>query len=36
MIRKVVGSDNKACCFSVPLLLKDDGTKFGKSESGTI
>ncbi|MDR2829044.1 MAG: tyrosine--tRNA ligase, partial [Mycoplasmataceae bacterium] len=36
MIRKVVGSENKACCFSVPLLLKPDGTKFGKSESGSI
>jgi tyrosyl-tRNA synthetase len=36
MIRKVIGSENKACCFSVPLLLKQDGTKFGKSESGSI
>jgi tyrosyl-tRNA synthetase len=36
MIRKVIGSENKACCFSVPLLLKPDGTKFGKSESGSI
>jgi tyrosyl-tRNA synthetase len=36
MIRKVVGSDNKACCFGIPLLLKEDGTKFGKSEKGAI
>jgi tyrosyl-tRNA synthetase len=36
MIRKVVGHDNKSCCFSVPLLLKEDGTKFGKSEKGAV
>jgi tyrosyl-tRNA synthetase len=36
MIRKVVGHDNKACCFGVPLFLKEDGTKFGKSEKGAI
>jgi tyrosyl-tRNA synthetase len=36
MIRKVIGPENRACCFSVPLLLKPDGTKFGKSENGAI
>jgi tyrosyl-tRNA synthetase len=36
MIRKVVGSDNKAVCFGVPLLLKPDGSKFGKSEGGSV
>jgi tyrosyl-tRNA synthetase len=36
MIRKSHGTDAKACCFSIPLLLKPDGTKFGKSEGGAI
>jgi tyrosyl-tRNA synthetase len=36
MIRKTHGVDAQACCFSVALLLKADGTKFGKSESGAI
>ncbi|MDR2636476.1 MAG: tyrosine--tRNA ligase [Mycoplasmataceae bacterium] len=36
MIRKTVGFKNQSCCFSVPLLLKPDGTKFGKSEKGAI
>jgi tyrosyl-tRNA synthetase len=35
LIRKVVG-DNDACGLSSPLLLKSDGTKFGKSESGAL
>lgn len=35
-IRKTVGIENDACCFSIELLLKTDGTKFGKSESGAI
>jgi tyrosyl-tRNA synthetase len=36
MIRKNHGHNSSACCFSIPLLLKPDGTKFGKSESGAI
>ena len=36
MIRKVVGDDNFACGMTVNLLLKSDGTKFGKSEKGAI
>ncbi len=36
MIRKVVGDDNLACGITINLLLKSDGTKFGKSEKGAI
>jgi tyrosyl-tRNA synthetase len=36
MIRKTHGLETDACCFSIPLLLKPDGTKFGKSESGAV
>jgi tyrosyl-tRNA synthetase len=36
MIRKVHGHNTPACCFSLQLLVKPDGTKFGKSESGAI
>jgi tyrosyl-tRNA synthetase len=36
MIRKKIGFNAPSCCFSVPLLLKPDGTKFGKSENGSI
>jgi tyrosyl-tRNA synthetase len=36
MIRKVHGANAKACCFSINLLLKEDGTKFGKSEGGAL
>ena len=36
MIRKVVGEDNLACGITINLLLKSDGTKFGKSEKGAI
>lgn len=36
MIRKVVGDDNFACGFTINLLTKSDGTKFGKSENGAI
>lgn len=36
MIRKVHGEDAKAACFTINLLTKSDGTKFGKSESGAI
>jgi len=35
LIRKVVG-ENDAVGLSSPLLLKSDGTKFGKSESGAL
>ena len=35
LIRKTLG-DNDAAGLSSPLLLKSDGTKFGKSESGAI
>ena len=35
MIRKIEG-DNDAVALSSPLLLKSDGQKFGKSESGAI
>lgn len=35
MIRKTHGQTD-ACCFSINLLLKPDGTKFGKSESGAV
>jgi tyrosyl-tRNA synthetase len=34
-IRKLHGQ-TPACCFSLNLLVKPDGTKFGKSESGAI
>ncbi len=36
LIRKVKGDKNKAVGMSSPLLLKADGTKFGKSESGAL
>lgn len=36
MIRKVAGDKAEAVGLSSPLLLKADGTKFGKSESGTL
>ncbi len=35
LIRKVIG-ENDAVGLSSPLLLKTDGTKFGKSESGAL
>ncbi|MFA5693451.1 MAG: tyrosine--tRNA ligase, partial [Acholeplasmataceae bacterium] len=35
LMRKVIGK-NDAVALSSPLLLKSDGEKFGKSESGTI
>ncbi len=34
LIRKVHGSDVKCYGFTVPLITRADGTKFGKSESG--
>lgn len=34
LIRKKEGSDAKAYAMTIPLILKPDGTKFGKSEGG--
>lgn len=36
LIRKKAGSDAKAFGLTIPLLLKADGTKFGKSADGAI
>ena len=36
LIRKLHGNDAWAGGFTTPLFMKSDGTKFGKSESGTI
>lgn len=36
LIRKTVGEKHDAVAMSSPLLLKSDGTKFGKSESGAL
>jgi tyrosyl-tRNA synthetase len=36
MIRKVHGFEAKAYGFTFPLVTKADGTKFGKTESGTV
>ncbi len=36
LIRKTIGDKNDAVGLSSPLLLKADGTKFGKSESGAL
>ncbi len=36
LIRKVEGSEAKAYGLVIPLLTKADGSKFGKTESGTI
>lgn len=36
LIRKVIGDKHDAVGLSSPLLLKADGTKFGKSESGAL
>lgn len=36
MIRKVHGFEAKAYGFTFPLVTKADGTKFGKSESGSV
>jgi len=35
LIKKLI-PESEAFCFSSPLLLKSDGTKFGKSESGAL
>lgn len=36
LIRKKHGADTKAYGLTMPLITKADGTKFGKSESGTV
>ncbi len=36
LIRKTLGSDNRAYGFTWPLLTKADGTKFGKTAGGAI
>jgi len=36
LIHKVAGSDAQAYGLTTPLVLKADGTKFGKTESGTV
>lgn len=36
LIRKMNGIDSKAYGLTAPLVLKSDGTKFGKSETGTV
>jgi len=36
LIRKIEGDQNQAVGMSSPLLLKADGSKFGKSESGAL
>jgi tyrosyl-tRNA synthetase len=36
LIRKMLGHDSHAYAFTVPLITKADGTKFGKSEKGNI
>ena len=36
LIRKKKGADVKAYGLTMPLITKADGTKFGKSESGTV
>lgn len=36
LIRKIEGVDAKVGCFTVPLLLDQNGKKFGKSEDGAL
>jgi len=36
LIRKIEGIDAKVGCFTVPLLLDQNGKKFGKSEGGAL
>ena len=36
LIRKMLGHEAEAYAFTVPLIKKADGTKFGKSEKGNI
>lgn len=35
LIRKKLGVEEKAFAFTIPLIVKSDGTKFGKSEGGS-
>jgi len=36
LIRKMIGSEEKAYGLTIPLVTKADGTKFGKTEGGAI
>mgnify|MGYP000870035215 CR=1 FL=1 len=36
LIRKIEGPEAKAFALTMPLILKSDGTKFGKTESGAV
>ena len=36
LIRKVEGPETKVYGLTIPLMLKSDGTKFGKTESGAV
>ena len=36
LIRKTLGNETEAGCFTVPLLLDSTGKKFGKSEGGAL
>lgn len=36
LIRKVEGNGAKVYCLTMPLIVKSDGTKFGKTESGAV
>ncbi|HEY8395211.1 MAG TPA: tyrosine--tRNA ligase, partial [Bacilli bacterium] len=36
LIRKIEGPDAKVFALTMPLVLKSDGTKFGKTETGTV
>lgn len=36
LIRKIHGAESKAYGFTFPLVTKSDGTKFGKSEDGSV
>ena len=36
LIRKIEGNETKVYCLTMPLIVKTDGTKFGKTESGAV
>jgi len=36
LIHKIVGQDTNVYCLTFPLLLKPDGTKFGKTAGGSV
>ncbi len=36
LIHRIEGQDAKVFGLTIPLLLKSDGTKFGKSEGGNV